>query len=505
MQLFHGRARGVLVGSAEWIVDIIVSNRVASASSNGPIMGGLAAALLPAVERSGAVWFGSSGKTRKIAPGVSPLVQVEAYGRGSLATVDLPDRDYRGFYDGFANSTLWPLLHSRADLAQFSALDYASYCQINAYMAKSLATFGGDDSTFWVHDYHFLPLGRELRKLGITRRIGFFLHTPWPKRRIIAQLPQYRELAEAMLAYDLIGFQTDVDCENFLDLLRQDLQIACVGGQCRSRYGVTRLASFPIGIDTEEFSERARQADGDPVVQRLRASLAGGLLAIGVDRVDYSKGLAERVRAFDRLLETNPRFKRRVNLLQIALPSRSSIEAYRTHRCELAAAIGEVNGKHGEVDWTPIRYLNQGFCQATLAGLYRTAAVGLVTPLRDGMNLVAKEYIAAQDPADPGVLVLSKFAGAARELDSALLVDPADIEGIARNIAIALQMPRQERRARWQPMMDSLMQRSIHTWFADFMAQLKAPQHNVVLLPPTKVPALASIAGELAVGAQAQL
>ena len=484
-------------------MDIVVSNRVARAKPGDPMVGGLAAALLPAVERSGAVWFGSSGKVRKIPSSVAPLVQVEAHGAGSIATVDLPDRDYRGFYEGFSNSTLWPLLHSRADLAQFSALDYAAYCQVNAYMARSLAAFGGMESTYWIHDYHFLTLGHELRKLGVTQRVGFFLHTPWPARRLITQMPQHRELAEAMLAYDLLGFQTDRDRENFAELLRQELQITCNGTLARSRYGTTRLATFPIGIDAVVFAERARQAEADPVVQRLRASLGNSQLAIGVDRVDYSKGLAQRVQAFDRLLETYPRFKRRLTLLQIAVPSRTNIRAYRAHQTEVASTIGEVNGKHSDVDWTPIRYLNKGFCQATLAGLYRKAAVALVTPLQDGMNLVAKEYVAAQDPADPGVLVLSKFAGAANELDGALQVDPMDIEGTSRKMASALEMSRDERRARWQPMMDGLMQSSIHSWFADFMSELKAPERNVVTLPATRVPALGAIAGEPAYASQA--
>ena len=476
-------------------MDIVVSNRVARTKPGDPMMGGLAAALLPAVERSGAGWFGSSGKVRKNTA-AAPLVQVEAYGAGSIATVDLPDRDYRGFYEGFANSTLWPLLHSRPDLAQFSALDFAAYSHINAYMARSLATFSASDSTYWIHDYHFLTLGQELRKLGSTQRIGFFLHTPWPARRVITQLPQYRELIDAMLCYDLIGFQTDRDRDNFAELLRQDMQIACTGTLARSRYGTTRLGTFPIGIDTQRFSDHAAHATSDPMVQRLRSSLGNGQLIVGVDRVDYSKGLAQRVHAFDRLLETCPRFKRRLTLLQIAVPSRTNLRAYRAHHAEVSTAIGDVNGKHSDIDWTPIRYLNKAFCQATLAGFYRSAAVGLVTPLRDGMNLVAKEYVAAQDPADPGVLVLSKFAGAARELDSALLVDPADIDATSRAMASALQMPRDERRARWQPMMDALMQSSIHSWFADFMRELKAPERNVVALQATKVPALGAITGE---------
>lgn len=469
-------------------LDIVVSNRVARVTPDRPMVGGLAAALLPAVKKSGVVWFGSSGKTRDIADGVTPLFEVESYGRGTIARVDLPAQHYPGFYAGFANSALWPLLHSRPDLARFDDRDYAAYCGVNAYMARTLAAFGTPDSTFWVHDYHFLPLACELRKLGIRRKIGFFLHTPWPDRRAIAQLPQHRELAEAMLAYDLIGFQTDRDRDNFADLLRHELHLPRNGLVFSGRHGACRLATFPIGIDTQDFAHQAQMAVADPEVARLRASLGDCKLAIGVDRVDYSKGLAQRVAAFDRLLTRHPELKRRLSLLQIATLSRSDIDAYRDLQAELARKVGEVNGRHGEVDWTPIRYLNKGFSQSTLAGFYRCAAVGLITPLKDGMNLVAKEYVAAQNPDDPGVLVLSKFAGAANELDAALLVDPHDIDGVARRIAIALAMPLEERRARWQRMMDGLLRRSIHSWFADFMQALKAPEpEEAIPLVPAKV------------------
>jgi trehalose 6-phosphate synthase len=256
--------------------------------------GGLAAALLPAVRRSGVVWFGSSGRRRRIAPGTTPLIQIESYGRGTLATVDVPDQHYTRFYEGFANSALWPILHSRLDLARACHEDYASYCEINAYMARMLATFVKSESRFWVHDYHFLPLGRELRKLGMVREIGFFLHTPWPNRSVIAALPQHRELAEAMLAYDLIGFQTDQDRANFADLLRNDLRIPSWGSAFRTRAGTCRLATFPIGIDAQDFADRAQKATADPEVRRLRASLTGAQLIIGVDRIDYSKGLIQR-------------------------------------------------------------------------------------------------------------------------------------------------------------------------------------------------------------------
>jgi trehalose 6-phosphate synthase len=451
------------------------------------MIGGLAAALLPAVKKSGVVWFGSSGRQRKLISGAAPLVQVETYGRGTIATIDLPEQSYAGFYEGFANSALWPLLHSRADLSRVSAMEFADYCDVNTYMARTLAAFGGTDSTFWIHDYHFLPLGRELRKLGITRQIGFFLHTPWPRRRVIAKLPQFRELAEAMLAYDLIGFQTDQDRDNFADLLRNELRVAGTGLTFRSHYGACRLATFPIGIDAQEFAAHAQRAAADPDVQRLRASLGGSNLVIGVDRVDYSKGLVPRIQAFDRVLTQHPDLKHRLSMLQIAVPSRTGIDTYRDLQCEVAEMVGEVNGRHGEIDWTPIRYLNKAFCQSTLAGFYRNSAIGLVTPLQDGMNLVAKEYVAAQNPESPGVLVLSKFAGAAQELDGALLVDPNDVDGVAQQIVTALVMPRTERCARWQHMMDTLLQHSIHSWFSEFLQELKAPRQNVLAMAPAKV------------------
>lgn len=472
-------------------MDIVVSNRVARIMPGGPMVGGLAAALLPAVKKSGVVWFGSSGKVRNINPCGTPLVELESYGRGTIARVDLPEQHYAGFYEGFANSALWPLLHSRPDLTHSRLADYADYRAVNMYMARTLATFGDTDSTFWIHDYHFLLLGQELRRLGIRQKIGFFLHTPWPERRIFAQLAQHKELAAAMLAYDLVGFQTDRARDNFAAVLRQELHIPGKSHTFDSPYGSCRLATFPIGIDTQEFADSALRAVDDPEVHRLRSSLIGSKLVIGVDRIDYSKGLAQRMQAYDYLLARYPGLKRRLTMLQIAVPSRSNIDSYRALQRELTALVGEVNGRHGEIDWTPIRYLNKGFCQATLAGFYRSAAVGLVTPLQDGMNLVAKEYIAAQNPEDPGVLVLSKHAGAAQELDAALLVDPQDVEAVGRRIAAALVMPLEERRARWQRMMDALLRHSIHAWFSDFVHALKAPEReNVVTLETNRTPVL---------------
>ena len=451
---------------------VVVSNRVSRASANEPMTGGLAAALLPVVEKSGAIWVGSSGRVRDGAQ-KEPFAEIEALGAGALAMLDLPAVHYAGYYEGFANSALWPALHSRTDLIRSSRDDYQSYREVNSFMARALLRFCKPDTAFWIQDYHFLALGAELRDLGVAHPIGFFLHTPWPTRDVFGGVPHHRELVEAMLAYDLIGFQTDGDRDNFISYLQTELGLPVADGVVTSRYGASRCAAFPIGIDPEKFAAQAAKAVSHPDVSRLRRSLNGEKLTIGVDRVDYSKGLVNRIEAFDRMLTINPALKRSVSLLQIATLSRGAIKAYGNLQTDLARLVSDVNGRHGEVDWTPIRYLNKGFSQTVLSGLYRTAQVGLVTPLHDGMNLVAKEYVAAQNPVDPGVLVLSKFAGAAQELDTALLVNPHDIDGMARTIATALSMPLLERRMRWEAMMAKLRGNTIQDWFADFVDELQ--------------------------------
>jgi trehalose 6-phosphate synthase len=470
---------------------IVVSNRVARPKADEPINGGLAAALLPAVTASGAIWVGSSGKLTEGSEKKEPFAEIQALGLGALATVDLPSSHYRGFYQGFANSALWPMLHSRTDLIRTSADDYASYREINKIMARALVRFAKPDAMFWIHDYHFMTLAAELRRLGIEHPVGFFLHTPFPTRDMVQSLPHHRELVQAMLAYDLIGFQTNEDRANFAEYLVHELDLTIRADSVATERGTTRLASFPIGIDATAFAERAARSFNRAEVARLRSSLLGARLVIGVDRLDYSKGLENRFRAFDLMLRNDPALRRTVRLLQIAVPSRSQISAYRQLQQELAGLVGEVNGRHADADWTPIRYLNRGFGQSTLAGFYRLARVGLVTPLHDGMNLVAKEYVAAQDPADPGVLVLSQFAGAAKQLDAAMLVNPHDVDALARALKAALAMPLDERRKRWTSMMAVLEASSLTHWFTSYVAALGAsrsawrtPDRGNVTWPP---------------------
>jgi trehalose 6-phosphate synthase len=307
-------------------------------------------------------------------------------------------------------------------------------------------------------------------------------------------VPHHRDLVEAMLAYDLIGFQTEDDRRNFADYLHGELGLEVTDDAVATAHGTARIGVFPIGIDVDAFAARAAKATTRREFGRLHASLHGRKLAIGVDRVDYSKGLDNRIRAFDRMLATQPMLKGEVSLVQIAVPSRKEIPTYTQLNRDLATLVGEVNGRHGEVDWTPVRYVNKGYGQATLAGFYREAQVGLVTPLHDGMNLVAKEYVAAQNPADPGVLVLSEFAGAARELDAAVLVNPHDIDGMAQAIGRAFFMAADERRARWSAMMAKLKANPVQKWFSDLVTALGEAQCAIELpaLPALPAPAAAA-------------
>ncbi|SDO35126.1 trehalose 6-phosphate synthase [Afipia sp. GAS231] len=457
---------------------VVVSNRVAGAKAGEPISGGLEAALIPMVSRHGATWLGFGGDVSSACRARNSSADIRALGTGAIVVVDPPIQHYINYYEGFANSVLWPVLHSRVDLIHVTADHFGSYREVNAFMARALMRFDKPDSIFWIHDYHFLPLGAEMRRLGIERPIGFFLHTPWPDRRCMAAVPHHREMVQEMLAYDLVGFQTIEFRQNFEDYLRYELGVTVKNDMIASAWGWTKLATFPVGIDVDEFAARATVAIEQPDVLRLRASLQSSKFVLGVDRLDYSKGLASRFRAFSRMLEIEPGLKRVVSFLQVAAPSRANIRAYRELKADLDTLVREINCRHRQSDWTPIRYLNQEFSQSTLAGLYRTAEVGLVTPFSDGMNLVAKEFIAAQNPVDPGILILSTFAGAAKELDAALLVDPHDVDSMALQIARALAMTIEERRERWQQMVTKLKRGSLQNWFSAFLDALSEARRS---------------------------
>lgn len=450
---------------------VLVANRVPNPRERGPVAGGLAVALADAVARRDAVWFGWSGDCVE-ATATEP--RLATLGRLTYATLDLGQEDYRRYYQGFANGALWPTLHYRLGLSVFHREDYEGYRRVNCDFARVLAPLLRVEDVVWAHDFHLFPLGAELRRLGVRQRIGFFLHVPFPPWGLLSALPRAAELLEDLDGYDAIGVQTEDDAANLRDALR-------ARGLARV---AQRVAAFPIGIDPEAFATLAARAAGGPEAARLRESLAGRALVIGVDRLDYTKGLPQRVEGFGRLLKRFPRHHAKVTYLQVAPVSRGDVAQYRALRRELDELAGRINGQHAEFDWMPLRWLTRAVQRPTLAGFMRHARIGLVTPLRDGMNLVAKEYVAAQDPEDPGALVLSRFAGAARELDGALLVNPLDPDEIAEALDTALAMPREERAARWRGMRAAIGETSAARWCQRFLAALEQRPAAPLAPPP---------------------
>jgi trehalose 6-phosphate synthase len=449
---------------------VVVSNRVAL--ETGKIAaGGLAVALTAALEELHGLWFGWSGTLGEELSDRPHLIERDGI---TYATVDLDPEDFSGYYKGYANQTLWPLFHYRPDLASANHGFFESYRKVNTLFARQLAEMLKPGDIVWVHDYHLIPLGEELRQLGVKVPIGFFLHTPFPVPQIMTALFNHQTLLPSLLAYDLVGFQTPDDLRAFEDYVTQELGGTISNSHLARHAGRTVQGGvFPIGLDPDAFAALAVSEEAQHHHQQVLKSLAGRDLVIGVDRLDYSKGLPERLKGIECLLANHPERCGTLTLVQIAASSRSDLPEYIDIREELEITCGRINGRFSKYDWVPIRYVNRPYSQAALAGLYRAAKVGLVTSLRDGMNLVAKEYVAAQDPEDPGVLVLSQFAGASHELEQALIVNPYDVRAIGEAVDQALHMPLAERRERWCNMMDVLRRNDITRWRERFVTALQ--------------------------------
>jgi len=438
---------------------IIVSNRVPALRGKAQLAGGLAVALKDAIATRDTLWFGWSGKEVKGAASEKP--RLRHAGGVTFATIDLTQDQYRGFYVGFSNTMLWPLLHGRVGQAVFHRNELAMYNEVNALYARAAAELIKPSDTVWVHDYQMIPFGQELRELGAKNRMGFFLHIPFPPPFLFDTLPQGNALLRSFVSYDVIGLQTQDDADNL--------------NQCFARAGLKAKAeAFPIGIDPENFAQAAQRAEGTDDQTRLEESLSGRALILGVDRLDYTKGLPERFRGFAQLLKRYPEHCNKVTFLQIAPLSRADVAQYRTLKRELDTLAGRINGEFAQFDYMPLRYMNTAIPRDTLAGFHRRAQVGLVTPLRDGMNLVAKEYVAAQDPEHPGALVLSRFAGAASAMQGAILVNPFDPDEIADALDLALRMSEQDRRARWRTMDQAVRASTAAIWAKSFLKRLES-------------------------------
>lgn len=442
---------------------VAVSNRLPLGDNPS---GGLVVALEDALRSSGGLWVGFSGE-----PVDDPSDTLHDHPGAAFdrASFDLTPEEHAAYYLGYSNSVLWPLCHGRADIMRIQPEYAEGYSRVNAKIADQLLPRLRPDDRIWVQDYHLFPLAAELRKRGVECRIGHFLHIPFPDPSNCVALPNPEQLFEWLSHYDLLGFQANRDVSNFLESARQVAGGEALDGEhLRLNGRVVRVGNFPIGIDTAAFMEEARHA---PDEDRMRF-LTGAAMMIGVDRLDYSKGIPHRFRAFQTLLETYPELHEKIAFLQIAPPTRGEVEAYRDIREETEHLAGRINGQFATVNWTPIRFIHRAMPRAVLAGLYRQARIGLVTPLADGMNLVAKEYVAAQDVSDPGVLILSRFAGAAETMEEALLINPHDTWELSEAMATAIRMTPNERRRRHSALLRGVIENDIGWWSATYLDAL---------------------------------
>lgn len=440
---------------------VVVSNRVTDLAVARQA-GGVAVAIADMLMHRPAIWLGWNGAITE--PGSEDDTRDVTLARQSrIIKFPLTRDDFNGFYLGYANSVLWPVFHSRLDLAQFEAGFYDQYQAVNKKFAREVADVLHEDDIVWVHDYHFLTLAKELRALGVQNAIGLFLHIPVPPAQAFLAIPEHKELAEALTFYDLVGVQTQADVGNIIDVFQQAVFGQLMSnGDIRVANRAVRIGSYPVGIDVAALKQHSQQPADAPEHIRI----------VGVDRLDYTKGLPQKFRAYGKFLSDSAEFKGNVVLTQIAPPTREDLEAYSDIRAELENLAGAINGAHGDLAWSPVQYLHRTYDREQLFDIFRTSKVGLVTPLRDGMNLVAKEYVAVQDADDPGVLVLSRFAGAAEQLTDALIVNPYNVEETAGAIRTALEMPHEERQRRHQKLMQAIAKNDSATWSATFLTHL---------------------------------
>jgi len=450
---------------------IVVSNRVPVPTANERA-GGLAVVLHDLLAERGGVWFGWSGETSDDPARTHTPAVIESDGV-QYATIDLTLEEYRAFYVTFSNSTLWPIVHSLPEQVRFDKRSLLAYRAVNARFADALLPMIRPDDILWVHDYHLLPLAADLRARKVTSPIGFFLHTPFPSPDILSAIPQATMFLHDLLQNDLIGFQTPHDTANFRTCVERLTDARIVSNSVVEHAGRRiRIGDFPVEIDAHAFAATAAEQEYTPEVRGLVESLRGTYLLIGADRMDPTKGIRRRLSAYRTLLRQRPDWQRRVTFLQVAASSRQDVEAYQFLRENLESLSGALNAELSEPDWVPLRLVTRSVARTSLAGYMRKARVGVVTPLRDGMNLVAKEFVAAQNPDNPGVLVLSRYAGAALQLSQALLVNAFDADEVTEAMHTALTMPLAERQRRWRACWDAVAARTPLMWGESFIRAL---------------------------------
>lgn len=481
---------------------VVVSNRLPfvltraeeGGYSSRPGSGGLVTALLPVLRGRGGAWIGWHGAT-DANEDLGPLLERAGADAGyQLRPIALTAEEQRKFYVGFCNEVIWPLFHDLHSLCNFDPSYWHCYCAVNRKYAEAIGATANDGDFIWVHDYQLMNVGAELRRLEVKARAAFFLHIPFPPLDIYVKLPWRFALLHALLEYDLIGFQTLRDRRNFLDCVR-----ALVGGARAQGRGqivtivhrdrTVRVGSFPIGIDYNDFVRRASSPEVTRMAAQLRAQLPNRQLLLGVDRLDYTKGVPHRLEAFRDALTRYPELRERVTLVQVLVPSREDVPSYHELKARIEGLVGEINGQFTRPGgWVPIHYVFRPLALIDLMAYYRAAEIALVTPLKDGMNLIAKEYCACSIEEDC-VLVLSEFAGAAAQLQNgALLVNPYDVEGTADAIRQAFVMPLAERKARMRSLRRSIRKQEIFWWADSFLRAAIAKDLSAFPLPADYMP-----------------
>lgn len=434
--------------------------------------GGLATALGPILERGQGLWVGWPGSSAGIDDPARREIITQWETRERLIAVELPPETARHFYEGYANQTLWPLFHYFPSRMSFDPQGWASYVEANRLFRDRVVHQYREGDLVWVHDYHLMLLPRLLREALPNARIGFFLHIPFPSSEVFRILPERRELLEGLLGADLLAFQTHSHLQHFRNSLLRILGRESHIDRIEIGNRAVRLEALPIGIAPEDFTGLLTRRECLDHIAALRGRYQGRQILLAVDRLDYTKGIPERLRTYRRLLEKAPELRGKVGLVQVAVPSRERIFSYDALRREVNELVGEINGTFSTPDWTPVVYIRRGISRAQLAALYSTADVAWVTPLRDGMNLVSKEYVACKTDGD-GVLVLSEFAGAAEDLGEAYLVNPHDEEGTAAVLQKVLALPRDRRRERMQALHQRVLRNNVFAWSERFVRLLR--------------------------------
>lgn len=461
---------------------LVVSNRLPivlekkdSGWSLKPGSGGLVSALAPVLSHRGGLWIGWPGLPLEKGGAWEAVLAGGYRDRGyDLVPVLLSNEEVHGFYEGFANGILWPLFHDLVGRCEFDPSFWYTYLQVNRKYAEAVIEHSQGDDFVWVQDYQLIHVAQFMRDLGEPRKVGFFLHIPFPPLDILLKLPWRAQILNALLAYDLIGFQTARDSRNFLTCLThlmKEVEICESGPLAKVRMGnrTVQVGAFPIGIDYKSFEETAFTEEVGRRVADLRKRMGAIPLVIGVDRLDYTKGLPERLEAFRSLLRRYPEMREKAIFLQIVVPSREGVAEYQALKANIERLVGEINGEFSVAGWVPVQYHYKSLSRRDLVALYRIARVGFVTSIKDGMNLVAKEFCACQVDKC-GVLILSEFAGAAAQLQGgALLVNPHDIEGMADALKTALQMDENERRERMETMQGVLREQDIFWWVDTYL------------------------------------